>query len=74
MRDDRLDGLELTCSDQAMLFGSKQADVVLKMASAIGGLAVNLSSFFSEGLRKVAVSQPDVEYCEDAMSPRLPMS
>jgi hypothetical protein len=59
--------LGLTHSDQAMLFGSKQADVVIKMASAIGGVAVNLTSFFSDGLRKVALSQPDLEYCECAM-------
>ena len=47
-----------------MLLGSKQAGVLTRTASVIGGLAGSITSYFSEGLRKAGAAYPDVEYCE----------
>lgn len=47
-----------------MLLCSKQAGVLVRMASAIGALAGNITSYFSEGLRKAGAAYPDVEYCK----------
>jgi hypothetical protein len=62
VRDD--DGKATNGSDQATLLGNKQAGVQIRMASVIGTLAVNITSFFSEGLRKAGSAYPDVEYCK----------
>jgi len=47
-----------------MLLGSKQAGVLTRTASVIGGLAGSITSYFSEGLRKAGAAYPDIEYCE----------
>lgn len=50
-------------SDQDALLGSKQTGMMLRMSSIIGGLAGNITSFFSDGLRKTGSNYSDVEYC-----------
>ena len=59
----RIQGKAADSSDQAMLLGSKQAGVLIRTASVVGGLAGNITSFFSEGLRKAGSTYADVEYC-----------
>ncbi|WVF71903.1 hypothetical protein IAT40_006713 [Kwoniella sp. CBS 6097] len=48
--------------DHHSLIGTKQASILLRLASSSGVLASNLLAFHSDGLRKTSSSYPDIEY------------